>query len=103
MIRTLLLPALLLCLSLPAMAENDETRARRLINGLGCKACHSFEQSGSTLAPALDRIGSRFSQQQLLETLSQHRDVDSKPFMPSYATTPEEELNILLQFLAAQQ
>lgn len=103
MIRTLLLGVLLLCFSLPAMAESDEARARRLINGLGCKACHSFEKSGSTLAPALDRIGLRFSQQQLQEALSKHRGVDSKPFMPSYATTPEEEINILVQFLAAQQ
>lgn len=102
-IRTLLLAFLFFCCPLTALAEDDEARARRLINGLGCKACHSFEQSGSTLAPPLDRIGSRLTPEQITEKIVTYRGEETKPFMPSYATTPQEELNTLIQFLAQQQ
>lgn len=89
-----------LCSSSPALAENPEARARRLMNALGCKACHSFEKSGSTLAPPLDRIGARLTFQQLQEKLTGHRNSKGKALMPSYATTAEEDLNGILQFLA---
>lgn len=89
-----------LCSSLSALAEDPEPQARRLMNALGCKACHSFEQSGSALAPPLDRIGARLNLQQLKEKLTAHRNNNKKIFMPNYMTTPEEDLNAILQFLA---
>jgi len=89
--------------SLPAQAGSSEERARRLMNALGCKACHSFERSGSNLAPPLDRVGERYNQQQLKDILSRHRDQSISTGMPSYATTPDEDLIAILQFLAAHK
>lgn len=99
----LLLMVLALCSWLPAIAEDPESHARRLINALGCKACHSFEQSGSTLAPSLDRIGKRLTAQQLMEKLIAPRDENKKEFMPSYATTPQKDLDAIVQFLVARK
>lgn len=93
----------ILCFSLPATAEEPEAKARRMMNALGCKACHSFERSGSTLAPPLDRIGARMSLQQLQNKLTIHQARKEKSFMPSYSTTPKEDLNVILQFLAEQK
>ena len=92
-----------LCSSFPALAEDPEARARRLMNALGCKACHNFEKSGSTLAPTLDRIGTRLNLDQLQEKITNHRKGKAESFMPSYATTSEEDLNDILQFLAAHK
>ena len=87
----------------PANAEDSEARARRLMNALGCKACHSFEQSGSDLAPPLDRVGERYTLEQLKAKLSLHRNQSTMTAMPSYATTPDEDLIDILQFLAARK
>ena len=96
----LLIVILALCSPLPAMAEDVESSARRLMNALGCKACHSFEQSGSILAPPLDHVGARFTLQQLQEKLTAHRENKSNSLMPSYATIPAEDLKAILQFLS---
>jgi len=100
--RSLLLTACtLLFLFNYAMAEEAESRARRLMNALGCKACHSFEQSGSIIAPALTRIGARLSLEQLEEKLTLHQDNNS--LMPSYETTPAEDLKAILIFLSERK
>ncbi|HKJ05046.1 MAG TPA: c-type cytochrome [Geopsychrobacteraceae bacterium] len=98
--RLLLIVILIICSPLLATAEDAESRARRLMNALGCKACHSFEQSGSILAPSLNRVGARLTLQQLQEKLTAHRKSKSNSLMPSYATTPAEDLNAILQFLS---
>ena len=96
----LLLLLVALCSPPLSKAEESEARARRIINSLGCKACHSFEFSGSTLAPAFDQIGNRFSVKQLKEQLRRHNDRTSQPFMPDYSTIPDADMNDIVQFLA---
>lgn len=102
--RVLLISALIaLSCQAPAGAEENEARARRLINALGCKACHSFERSGSMLAPPLNRIGARLTLPQLQEKMAEHKPEEGEKFRPSYATTPPEDMDAILQFLATRK
>jgi len=97
----ILLAILLFALGqLPAFAEDKpEADARRLINALGCKGCHKLEGDGSTLAPALDNIGSRMTREQISNHLASHATTDQQGFMPSYNTTSPAELSLLSDFL----
>jgi hypothetical protein len=85
---------------LPLLAEETpEIRARRLINALGCKGCHELEGDGGSLAPALDKVGTRLSRDQINQHLEAHSSTRKKGFMPSYSTTPQAELKNLSDFL----
>ena len=92
----------LLCFCLltsPAGATDSEVQARRLLNALGCKACHRFGGDGGSLAPALDRIGNRRTKEQIEQQLSAHAETSKHGFMPSYRTTPADDLKLLSDFL----
>ena len=101
MIPVIFLLVASLCCSLSVVAVDSEAQARRLINALGCKACHSLEQSGSILAPSLDKIGARMDLKQLTEKLTIHKEKKPKTAMPSYATTPDQDLTAIVIFLAS--
>ncbi len=92
-----------LLLRLPATAEEPEVEARRLLNALGCKGCHSFEGDGGSLAPALDRIGSRLSREQIAKHLVAHTENRQQSTMPSYNSTAADKLKILSDFLYKHQ
>lgn len=99
---TFIYTAALLLTVTPAtsMAEvSSEAEARRLINALGCKGCHSLEGDGGNLAPALDQIGSRMSRDQISQHMAAHSREEQKGFMPSYNTTPSTELKLISDFL----
>ena len=55
-----------LCLTTAtAPADEIESRGRALLNGLGCKACHSFEGQGGRIGPSLDTVGKRMGDDRL--------------------------------------
>lgn len=95
------IPGLLLIglLLLPSVAGADEARARRLLNALGCKGCHSLAGQGGSVGPALDRIGRRLDAAALLQLLQ--RPAAEGRTMPAYDHLPEAELKILADYLAA--
>lgn len=102
--RNLLLTMiLLLCYGLLpatfAAADDQEVQARRLLNALGCKACHQFSGDGSSLAPVLDQIGSRMTKEEIVQWLTSTTKHQTQRFMPSYLSTPADELKILSDFL----
>lgn len=102
--RFLIITGLIFLFTAPSIcAEENEARARRLLNELGCKGCHSFEKSGSMLAPPLNRVGARLTLQQLREKMEGHSPEEGKPFRPSYATTPAEDIDAILRFLATRK
>jgi hypothetical protein len=97
--------ALLLALALsqaplPVQAQQSvEMQARPLINALGCKSCHSLEGDGGSLAPELDKIGSRMTLAEIRDVLAAHVETRKNGFMPSYSTTSPTELTNLSDFL----
>lgn len=102
--RTLLI--LLLCnyLTLTSLhaAEDPEARARRLINSFGCKGCHLLDGDGGSLAPPLDGVSTRLNGEQILQRMT-GQIANPKAFMPSYATTPKQQLEVIRDFLARQK
>jgi hypothetical protein len=100
---------LLLCLNATGYAaplnENEQQLARRLFVTLGCRACHDFEKSSSTLAGSLDRIGLKLGETRILELLllPPGKIGHGDKFMPSYQTTPIEQLKLLSRFLAERK
>lgn len=95
------IPILLLglCPLFVSAAEKPEMDARRLINALGCKGCHKLEGDGGSLAPELDKIGSRMTRDQISKHLAKHTTAHKNGFMPSYRTTSQAELKLLSNFL----
>ncbi len=62
----ILVSLVVLCLfSATEAAGADDGRARALLNALGCKGCHQLEGQGGSLAPRLDRVGSRLTRERL--------------------------------------
>ena len=99
---TLLLLAVSGILHAEPLSESQNQRARHLFLDLGCRACHDFDKSGSNLAISLDRIGLKLSEETILQRLQlppEKLDQGAK-FMPSYQTTPIEQLKLLSRFLA---
>lgn len=82
-----------------AAAEDQDFLARRLLNALGCKACHQFSGDGASLAPVLDQIGSRMTKEEIEQWLTNPTTGATQGFMPSYRNTPADELKILSEFL----
>lgn len=70
---------------------------------LACHGCHALEGRGGTLGPALDRVGSRRSREELAVQLMtpRRRHLDSR--MPSFAFVRPEELQTLLDYLQTLQ
>ena len=95
------IPGLLLIglLLLPPVAGADEARARRLLNALGCKGCHSLAGQGGSVGPALDQLSRRLDAAALLQFLQ--RPATQSRTMPAYDHLREAELKILADYLAA--
>jgi len=101
-LRTLVLLAtfyLLLYANAGAVEKHPDLEARNLINALGCKGCHTLEADGASLAPELDQIGSRMTRAQINQHLAAHAESRQQGFMPSYNTTPKEDLEKISNFL----
>lgn len=98
---------LLLAGGLAAEPLNKDQReqAWRLFSALGCRACHDFNKSGSNLAGSLDRIGLKLSEEMILQRLQMPAEKlpRGEKFMPSYQTTPTEQLKLLSRFLAERK
>ena len=87
------------------LTQDQQQQAWRLFKALGCRACHDFDKSGSTLAGSLDRIGLKLNEAEILQRLQMpsQKIPLGKEFMPSYRTTPPEQLGLLSRFLAARK
>jgi len=87
----------------PARADNDEARARELINSQGCKGCHTIEGSGGTLGPDLDGVGGRLSRQELRRALVAPAERNPDGLMPTFSHLDDQDLDALVDFLAKQK
>ena len=87
------------------LTQDQQQQAWRLFKALGCRACHDFDKSGSNLARSLDRIGRKLNEAEILQRLqmSPQEIPRGKKFMPSYRTTPPEQLDLLSRFLAERK
>jgi len=100
-LRTLLFIIILLLMATGASLADDQT-ARSLLLSQGCKGCHFFEGKGGSLAPPLDLVGERLSQEQIRQKLLAPNEAVPDSVMPGYGHLTDEELQSLVRFLSTR-
>ncbi len=99
-IKATLAAGLLGLLVLPSLASADEATARKLINSLGCKGCHTIEGSGGSIGPNLDKVGSQMAPEAIKQQLLNPKANNPNSIMPSQAHLSADDINALVEFLS---
>jgi len=74
---------------------------QELYSRLACYGCHTLQGKGGKVGPALDRIGSTLSGEELATQLSTPRCRRNDSRMPSFAFVRPFELQGLVDYLQA--
>jgi len=99
---SLLLP-LLLTVGFAVPARADDARGRQLLNALGCKGCHYFEDGGGSIGPALDGIGKRLGAAAIKTKMLHPKKNNPDSIMPDYGYLPPADLAAVAAFLAGRK
>ena len=86
-----------------AAAPAPEVSAPELTQRLGCWACHSRQGEGGKRAASLDQIGARLAPGDLQGVLARPRSRHPGAKMPSYAYLRPQEMQALVDYLAARK
>lgn len=91
----------LLCLMLLPGGSygQDDGPARKLINSQGCKACHTLEGDGGTLAGSFEAIRTKLSRAEVRQQLVNQEQKHGNSKIPDFSHLSEEELEALVNFL----
>ena len=86
--------------TLPARSEEvDDGPARKLFNSQGCKACHTLEGDGGTMAGSFEEIRSRLSRTEIRLQLVNQEHNHGKDTIPDFSHLSEEEITTLVNFI----
>lgn len=99
-VLTLLLAAAWSLAPAALAAPDPEALARRLLNSQGCKACHRLDGEGASFAPALDKVGSRLSREQLRAKLANPGRQHAGNRIGDFSHLQNDELDALTLFLS---
>ena len=80
----------------------DDGPARKLINSQGCKACHTLEGDGGTLAGSFEAIRTKLSREEIRQQLVNQEQNHGNSKIPDFSHLSKEELNALVDFLSPQ-
>ncbi|PLX90156.1 MAG: hypothetical protein C0614_01245 [Desulfuromonas sp.] len=78
-----------------------ESRARKLINAQGCKACHSLQGAGARLAPKLENVVQRLTADQIRLSLTNPLKTHTDGSIPDFSHLSTDEVTDLVQFLSS--
>lgn len=90
----------------PAPAQSDPGRGRAVFEAQDCQRCHSVAGQGSPRSP-LDDVGARYSRAELrdwvtgAEVIAEELSPRALRAKQAYATLPADDLDALLDYLAA--
>ena len=103
MYRSLLTIGIIFLLGLTALPadseEHDSRRARKLINSQGCKACHTLEGDGGTMAGSFEEIRASLSRTEIRLQLVNQEQKHGKDTIPDFSHLSEEEIVTLVNFI----
>ncbi len=89
------------------LATATTTKGEVIYRREGCLSCHEIFGNGASYGPSLDGVGSKRDGPWLIEYLKSPRPgVSAKPYrlrMPPYDHLPQDELELLAQYLLALQ
>ena len=80
----------------------DDGPARKLFNPQGCKACHTLEGDGGTLAGSFKDIRAKLSRAEIRQQLVNQEQKHGNSKIPDFGHLSEEELDALINFLKPQ-
>jgi mono/diheme cytochrome c family protein len=103
MYRSLLITGIIFLLGLTALPadseEKDNRQARKLINSQGCKACHTLEGDGGTMAGSFEEIRASLSRTAIHLQLVNQEHKHGKETIPDFSHLSEEEIATLVNFI----
>ena len=107
MYRSLLIIEIIFLLGLTALPTNspasneeqDDRQARKLINSQGCKACHTLEGDGGTMAGSFEEIRASLSRTEVRLQLVNQEHKHGKDTIPDFSHLSEEEIATLVNFI----
>ena len=107
MYRSLLIIGTIFLLGLAALPANspasneeqDDRQARKLINSQGCKACHTLEGDGGTMAGSFEEIRASLSRTEVRLQLVNQEHKHGKDTIPDFSHLSEEEIATLVNFI----
>lgn len=103
MYRALLIIGVISLLGLtvsPACSEaQDSGPARKLINSQGCKACHTLEGDGGSVAGSFEEIRANLSRTEIRRQLINQEQKHGKGTIPDFSHLSEEEIDALVNFI----
>ena len=73
--------------------------ARKLINSQGCKACHTLEGDGGTLAGSFEDIRAKLSRAEIRLRLVNQERKHGNSAIPDFSHLPEDEIDALVDFI----
>jgi mono/diheme cytochrome c family protein len=82
-----------------AASQGPRASGQELYSRLACNGCHALQGQGGKVGPALDRVGSRLSGEELATQLSTPRCRRNDSRMPSFAFVRPFELQELVDYL----
>ena len=83
-----------------APAEKDQAvLAHHLLQSLGCRACHAFEDSQAQLGPGLHEISKGLNRTELAQSLVNPEHQHGKGLIPDFSYLRDEEIDALVTFL----
>lgn len=77
----------------------DDGPARKLINSQGCKACHTLEGDGGTLAGSFEEMRAKLSRTEVRMQLINQAGKHGKGTIPDFNHLAEEEIEALINFI----
>jgi len=101
--RVLLTIGMITLLSLTAVPasseEQDDGSARKLINAQGCKACHTLEGDGGSLAASFEEIRENLSRTEIQLQLVNPAHKHGNDKIPDFSHLSKEEIEALVHFI----
>jgi len=88
-----------------SLAQTDprevESRARKLVNAQGCKACHSLQGAGARLASKLENVAQKLTADQIRLSLTNPQKTHGDGNIPDFSHLSTSEVTDLVQFLSS--
>ncbi len=82
---------------------NDQAPGFQLMKKYGCLTCHKLGGVGSTVGPKLDNVGNRRDVEWMARWIKNPFLIKSNSRMPSFIYLPDEQIQIIAEYLSQQR
>jgi mono/diheme cytochrome c family protein len=83
--------------------EQNDGPARKLINSQGCKACHTLEGDGGTVAGSFEDMREKLTRSEVLSQLVNPEQKHGNSTIPDFSHLSDKEIDALVDFIQPNQ